>query len=426
MYSKRMITIFEDRYSEVELSGNEVEEVLSLEPLWGKHHLLFRADNKLLMKHYVGFVATKNLQIQTLPKVYQYTSIMDEKQEQKESIALLFRMLFYSGFINVKEIPDAQTVANFDGDILEIFISIFIKRFLALYNRNVHRNYESIVEKSGLIKGKILFNESIKASHGLYHTHVVEYDHFTENTIINQIIKTVITQLLKVTKRKENKFLLKKGLIYLDNVQMIWLTEHTFKKVRFNRLNESYKPIVELAKAFALKRQPGIMKGDPTTLTFLVPVHKLFEQTVFTAIKGHFYRSEGWTVRKEAPQKDLVPNVGYRLKPDITVLNNGQIKVIVDAKYKNPFRDSKVTVREADLYQMVTYAARYNCSQVYLIYPKFKGHHTKENPIAEYHIPVMGDREVKITVVQMNIHEEGLGADELGRIVREGGTWGQE
>ncbi|WP_174733175.1 hypothetical protein [Mesobacillus harenae] len=46
-----------------------------------------------------------------------------------------------------------------------------------------------------------------------------------------------------------------------------------------------------------------------------------------------------------------------------------------------------------------------------------------ENPFAEYQIPVMGDLEVKITVVQMYIHEEGLGADELGKIVRERG-WG--
>jgi 5-methylcytosine-specific restriction enzyme subunit McrC len=75
----------------------------------------------------------------------------------------------------------------------------------------------------------------------------------------------------------------------------------------------------------------------------------------------------------QGPQKSLAQSdagPAFRLRPDITVLDDGRAVRIFDAKWKrlNPKARSS-GLAPSDVYQLVTYASRYGCERVVLVYP---------------------------------------------------------
>lgn len=202
---KRTVTVSENRYSQQQFTGDQRKEILLLESIWGKQNLILRADDRLLLSKYVGFVATPSLQIQILPKLYEDAlSIEDVEEEKRSSVGMLFRLLASSGFLAVKDIPDPQLIANMNGDLLEIFILLFVKKFLDLYHKQIHREYEEIEENIVTVKGRILFQQQLLRNGFLKHKHYVRYQEFTDNNLLNQIFKATMLSLRMLTKSDEN------------------------------------------------------------------------------------------------------------------------------------------------------------------------------------------------------------------------------
>ncbi|MGE8205373.1 McrC family protein [Heyndrickxia sp. NPDC080065] len=404
MKSTKMITMFEDRTSYVDLTNEQKNELQSLESIWGSQNLILRADNRLLLKKYVGFVASRNLHLQILPKIFRDENLENIEIEKEQSIQLLFRLLSFSNYLKVKELPTPMMISKYHNDILEVFIGIFIREFLNEYKLNVHRQYESIEENIQFIKGKILFQKSLLRNHGLNHQHYVKYEEFTEDTLLNQIFKTTIVRLLGITKIAENKKLLKVGLLYLQDVQTINLNRSIFKRIQFNKLNAQYLPIFNLAKLFYHNQQAGFSNGPDYTFTFLIPLNELFEYTVYKMLS----KIEGYSVLYQKPQKYLdEKKKSFKLKPDITIYRDDKIQVIVDAKYKNPIRGFNVNVSQTDIYQMLAYALAYNCKKIFLIYPVLRVNQKFENPLEEYEIETENGV-VKIFILHVDICRSNL------------------
>lgn len=418
-----LITIFEDRKVKLDLTKEQQQDILALKgSVWESQYLNLQVDGTLLMQHYVGFIARNKTRIQILPKIYN-DGLAKGKEEASESMELLFKMLSYSGFIDIREIPEPQKIVKYNNYILEVFISIFIDRFLKLITSDVYRKYENMTDNMQFIKGKILFSESIKRNTFKNHVHYVEYEEFTVNTTLNRIFKTVILRLINETKSSENMKKLKLALVYLEDIDIIRLSKELLDSIRFNRLNLKYEPVFKLAKLFYYNYQPGFKEGDENTFTFLVPLNKLFEYFVYKVLSEHDFNFDGNVchVEYQKPQQYLasLDNSGvFTLKPDITIMNKNKVLVIVDAKYKNPICDGEVSISQADVYQMLAYGVHYNCKFIYLVYPFFKGH-KKESQLAEYKIKtVTGD--FIIRVIQVDIMDENIDKikDELYEIVR--------
>lgn len=210
MSNKKVITIYEDRQAQLELNDRQLEDIISLKEIIGSNNISVQVDGRVLIKHYVGFFSTRNISVQVLPKIYRDDAYKKEKNKEKnEAIGLLFKLLNYSGFLGIKELPQPQFIDSYDNYFLEIFIAIFINRFLRLFSFSMHKRYEISEENMQFIKGKILFQENLKKNLFKRHLHYVQYDEFTENTLLNKIFKTIILKLLKRTKNSDNKRKLK-------------------------------------------------------------------------------------------------------------------------------------------------------------------------------------------------------------------------
>lgn len=155
--------------------------------------------------------------------------------------------------------------------------------------------------------------------------------------------------------------------------------------------------------------------GKEKTFSFLVPVNQLFENFIAKIFIG--FSSGEFEYCYHRPQLYLGKHADedvFLLEPDFTILHRGKVVTILDTKFKYPFnKNGNVEIGSGDLYQLTTYAVRYNCTQLLLIYPKFLGLNNERSVLAEYIIKAPFG-EISLRVIQVDIM-----ADNLNSIVEE-------
>jgi 5-methylcytosine-specific restriction enzyme subunit McrC len=370
MEELKVIKIFEDRQRKLFLTQQEENDILSMKRIIGENNINLQADGNLLIRHYVGFVQVNKTRLLVYPKI----AIKSTKEsDYDKAFEILIKLLSNSEFFSIKKIPSPQTIGKYKGDLLELFIGIFIDELLGLFKRDINRNYNLNLENQSFIKGKIDFEETVKYNSYRRHLHYVRFDQFTENIIINRIFKTVILNLIKRSSVKENKMKLKQSLLWLEDVEAVNLNNEIWKSVKFSHLNNQYKPVFNLAKLFYYNSSPNLNKGDEMVFSFLVPINQLFERYVYEAINcnaGYYKVNYQGPVRYLAKQDG---NNKLQLIPDITITENEDVKYIIDTKYKEIDILNNINVSQSDIYQMLAYSIRYECNKIALVYPKFLG-----------------------------------------------------
>lgn len=266
MDDMRIIKIYEDRQAQVNLSEQEQNDIVAMKSIIGDNNIILQANGRLLVNHYVGFVQVNKTRLLIYPKISKYGSSVET---YNKSFNILMKLLFYSEFISIKRLPAPQFTDKVKGDLLELFISLFIDELLKLFKRDVNRNYSHTLENQTFIKGKIDFTETMKKNSYRKHRHYVKFDEFTENILLNQIFKAVIHNLIKRTITKENKLKLRQGLLWLEDVEKLTLNKEIWDKVQFTRLNNQYLTVFNMAKLFYLNSSPNLNKGDELTFSFL-------------------------------------------------------------------------------------------------------------------------------------------------------------
>ncbi|HHV26899.1 MAG TPA: hypothetical protein GXX63_06860 [Tissierellia bacterium] len=403
----RVIKVFEDRQNKLILSEQEEKDILSMKSIIGENNLNLQADGKLLIRHYVGFIQVNKTRLLIYPKI---SNRARDKKTLEKSFEILIKLLSYSDFNSVKRIPSPQHMEKYQGDLLEVFIGFFIDELLFLFKRDVNRNYNQSLENQSFIKGKIDFAETIKKNSYRKHLHYVRFDHFTEDILLNQIFKSVIQNLILRTRIKENRIKLKQALLWLEDVETIHLDNEIWSKVKFTRLNYLYKPVFNLAKLFYYNSSPNLNKGDELTFSFLVPLNKLFEKYLYEILNRSV---KDYNIEHEGPVSYLArlnDEKFAKLKPDITIIQDENVKYIIDAKYKEVLKiDNKLQISQSDIYQMLAYSVNYKCNNIALVYPKFLEDKNEDVLVSEIIIDNYG-KQVKIKILKINL---GLDAKQL-------------
>lgn len=401
-----LITIFEDYPNILPSYKDHIQNFFYLREIVKKNHFSLQADGTITIKHYVGFFQKGNTRVQILPKVYSKSGLgIPAKAEIKASLDFVYRLLYWSGYLNVKKLP-SQSIYSSDYDLLEIFIRIFIDEFNNLFQRNIYRNYESLEENQQFIKGKILFTETVRRNPFLHHLHYIRFDEFSINNPLNRIFKALIVLLLDKTDNSDNKKKLVIGLTYLQDVDSIKLNDDIWQRIKFDRLNNDFKSLFNFAKLFYHNQNPGITEGDEKTFSFLVPLHLLFENFVAKVLAG--FSNNNIEFRYHSPQRFYGYNGTekiFLLQPDFVIMDGKKCLGILDTKYKYPYKKGKPAIDSKDLYQLSTYALRYKCRNLVLIYPEFVGAPNPNCCIADYNLKgAFG--QISLKIIQIDIMEK--------------------
>lgn len=331
----------------------------------------------------VGVIRLGNRTIQVLPKIYQSWDAESKEVKTKEATANLLRMLAYAGELPVREHELAPLIRQTDN-WFEILTRLFATHLREEWQRGAYRTYETIEELSPVLKGKWRIDEHLKRP-DRRHVFSVVYDEFTADNQLNRVFRFVVERLWKLTRDYDNRQILGELRQWMEEVTLVAKpTARDASPAQLTRLNERYRPLLNLARVFLDGGALQMAAGDLSTFAFVFDMNQLFEKF----IAGFVHRHATEILSDELKGCDFLPQSRgasqylakreerkvFQTKPDIAFRNNLQFPLLVDTKYKRlDEHDRKLGVSQADFYQMHAYAHRYSCSRVVLLYPQTVG-----------------------------------------------------
>lgn len=160
----------------------------------------------------------------------------------------IYYMLSYAyQTLNLSEYQQIGT-EKFEN-VKELYAEILLIGIPVLIRGGLSKDYISIEETSNVIKGKIDINSTIKKNALVNKKVAVVYDTFSENILLNQIIKATLIYLSRSNKISRKMRRLFYGLLpYFTEVSDIELDLKLWKNVRYNRQNIRYQFIVDVCR----------------------------------------------------------------------------------------------------------------------------------------------------------------------------------
>ena len=314
-------------------------------------------------RNYVGVLQTKSgLTIEILPKIA-------DKTDTDKSKAVLIKMLK-----SLKKFPaKSSNLANLKTQnlpLLEIFISMFLCELETLVKKGIKSDYVTLEENLNFLKGKLNINEQIKRNSIHKERFYVEYSEFLSDIKINRIIKTTLKFLYKKSISSKNQQKIRELLFMFDEISTCSDYKNFFTNYAVNRQVKHYEQALLWCKIFLLGNSFTPHKGDDLAFALLFDMNALFESYV-----GNFIKKKLPGTILQHQEKYLIEKPReFRLKPDIFL----EGKFIADTKWKIIRQDineseKKYKISQADLYQLYAYGKKYECGELYLIYPKIDG-----------------------------------------------------
>lgn len=290
-------------------------------------------------------------------------------ESPKIPIKNIYYMLCYAW--NVLEQSDNVLLGSekFDN-IYNLFARIYINGTGSLIKRGFNRYYIQKNRETSTLKGKINISDSIKAQSFHQGSMVCQFDEFSKNIKLNQIIKTTINILIKSPQLDadlKNKLL--KIRVHFSDIEDIRLSKELFSSLRYNRNNNHYRMLINISE---LIYQALITNDEHNKFSFSDFVRdnqmaRLYEKFVLNFYKRHLdesiYNVHAPKIKWNLDEKiaDEYLSLLPEMRTDIVIENKDKkTQIIIDTKYyaqtlvSNNWTDVE-KVRTGHLYQIFAY-----------------------------------------------------------------------
>lgn len=330
----------------------------------------------------------------------------------------IYYMLTYA-YQNLQQqnYEDIET-EEFDN-IQDLFASILSKGVSLQIKRGLMKDYILMNDNLSVLRGKINMNGSIK--HKIEHVQRLncDYDEFSENHQMNQILKTTMFRMLlsrEVKHKTKNE--IKKLLAYFSNVDTIEVSSINWNSFRYHANNATYRMLMNICYLVIEGLLLTTEAGNKKMSTFLDDQHmsRLYEKFLLEYFKKHFpeYKPAAKQIDWDTDGK-----IGFLpiMQSDI-MLSKGIQKLIIDAKYYSKtmqMQFDSATVHSGNLYQIFTYVKnedKVKDGQVsgMLLYAK-----TDEQIVPNYKYDLSGNI-VIVKTLDLNVSFKGI-RNQLDEIV---------
>ena len=280
----------------------------------------------------------------------------------------IYYMLTYAFQILRQSNYDDIAAEEFEN-IHDMFAAILGKGVAQQLKHGLYREYVNKSDNLTMLRGKLDIQGTIKNK--LQHRQMLycDFDELSENNLMNQVIKTTMTLLIKQGNVKiENKSVLKKDLLFFDSVDYIEPSEVKWDRIRYQRNNQSYRMLLNICRlvidGLLLSTERGMIK----MATFLDDqrMSHLYEKFILEYFRYHHPELRAnpdqvqWNLDDD---NDMwLPN----MITDITLKSKDGRVLILDAKYYGHQMQSNFdvqTYRNANLYQIFTYVKNWDKEQ---------------------------------------------------------------
>lgn len=314
-------------------------------------------------KNFVGVVCLGRDQIEVLPKIESETTQV--RKNLSSMIATALDMDLHAAGLGQMD--------KTDDSVLEILIRLFCRRMWSMVHRGLVRRYLGRSENLSVLRGRLSVARQIRMNLSRPDRLACDFDEFSENNLINQVLKAALRVLLPIARSPGNQRNVAELLFCFQEVDDLALAAIPWHSLATDRLTRHLDPLLNLARVFIEGRSQDVLSGASSGFTLLFDMNELFEAYV-GAVARKVFSGASVKVSLQGPHRYLAQRpdgvAAFQLRPDIVVSDGSQIRFIVDTKWKRlkpaDFRDG---VASSDVYQMYAYSSRYQAPEVVLLYP---------------------------------------------------------
>ena len=246
-------------------------------------------------------------------------------------------------------------------DFLAIALAFQARKAFA---RGLLHGYRTEEEALYTVRGRIRFDEQLRRRFGIPLPVEVRYDEFTDDVLPNQLVKAAAyrlgrTRLRSALARRELGWL----AAMLEEVSLVEFPPINVPAVRYDRLNEHYRSVVELSRLILRHGAFEAGRGVVRASGFLMDMNVVFQEFVTVALREDLGLSPAVFGERNIDSLDSGGRI--HLRPDLTWWDGRSCVFVGDAKYKKITHSS---VPNADLYQLLAYATALDLPGGLLIY----------------------------------------------------------
>ena len=234
-------------------------------------------------------------------------------------------------------------------DFLAIALAFQARKAFA---RGLLHGYRTEEEALHTVRGRIRFDDQLRHRFGVPLPVEVRYDEFTADVLANRLVKAATYRLgrtpLRSTLARRNLGWL---AAMLEGVSSCEFRPNDVPSVRYDRLNQHYRGVVELSRLILRHGAFESARGTVRASGFLMDMNVVFQEFVTQALRDELRVPP--TAFREKYIDSLDRGNRIRLRPDLTWWEGGRCVFVGDAKYKRIVDDR---VPNADLYQLLAYS----------------------------------------------------------------------
>lgn len=260
-----------------------------------------------------------------------------------------------------------------DGNRYEAVLEVFCDELQLARRRQVIRRYVSTSDSLPSPRGRISFPDQCYESIRRPGRFASAWVALTEDVPENRIFKEVLLRYRpRCSARMRGRIDL--SLSEFDSVDASRDHRLEWAKVRADRLPPIYHSLLRQSKALLDEEAVGVFAGEKLATAEIVFTSRLFEQFVakemswISPISGLISKAQdrGTFACSHNDGKGV-----FELIPDVRLIDGGgKTTLIVDAKWKFlDMRKRHLGISREDIYQVLTYGSRFNCTDVVLLYP---------------------------------------------------------
>ena len=347
---------------------------------------------------FCGVIQLDRLTIEILPKIY---GIESEPEKCRDTlIDMLKRVQVLRTYKGVQANINQQK-----HTLLDIFILQFCEELDIQLTQGLLREYIEIEDNLKVIKGRLLIEPQLKHNLVQKERLYCRYDEFDKDILINRIIKFTLRMLFRLAHSQQIRKLVNELLMQFDEISDVPITVKDIESLTLDRTNNRFQAVLDQCRRF-MSGFPDVVTGRGNAISLLFDMNRLFESWTAAMLKP-IARQLEMKLGLQRPIKyfgywEGNRNDVFQLQPDITFSKGkNNVEIIADAKWKIlDDAESKMGISQSDLYQIQSYANRYEVSTLKLFYPK------QNKLIDRKKLVIYGKHETELEIVPLDITKQ--------------------
>ena len=296
-----------------------------------------------------------------------------------------------------------------DVDVLEAVAFAFAHHTRQAIHRGLLQGYRREEDALTTVRGRIRFGDQIGRRFDIPLPIEVAFDEFTEDIEENRLLKTAIHRLGYTSIRsKAARQEVRRLRPAFTTVELGSYRRGAPPEVRYTRLNEHYRPAVELARLIIENSSLELFHGEVEGAAFLLNMNDVFERFLYVALREALGLSERQWRQGANLHLDEAKNI--KMEPDLSWWVGGRPIFVGDAKYK---KLEPQGFKHADIYQMLAYCTAADLPWGLLVYAK----DDDENEPRSYKIKHAG-KTIEVASLDLNGSPEAILAEVGGLVER--------